>query len=199
VTRTAWHPDGKQLLVVIRDQGNFAAEVRTVENPLPTARLPLNKTPLGRSAWSPDGQQVAITGNDSRLYLWKPNEPGANPRILTGLNNNGLQVAFNHRGDLLASNGWEGVLRLWDPHTGRQLLSMQTDAIPRFSSDDRFVGLGRAGSTLQIFEVASGRERRMLPGNPSPYLIPQNLPSSPPGDSSPLERRLASCFGIPPP
>ena len=89
----------------------------------------------------------------------------AKPLVLTGLTNQGVFVAFNHRGDLLASQGWEGVLRLWDPRTGRQLLSLQTAALPRFSLDDRHVGIGQAGRSLHAFEVASGREARVLPGN----------------------------------
>ena len=51
-----------------------------------------------------------------------------------------LRFAFNHAGDLLASGGWEGVLRLWDPRTGKQLFSTPSwGELPRFSPDDRLL------------------------------------------------------------
>ncbi len=84
-------------------------------------------------------------------------------------------LAFNHRGDLLASQGWEGVLRLWDPRTGQPLLSVQTDAFPRFSADDRFVGIGQTGRALHAFEVEAGRELRALPGDEALDRLPQGL------------------------
>ena len=40
------------------------------------------------------------------------------------MTNGGLSVAFHPAGTLLASNGWEGRLRLWDPASGRERLSL---------------------------------------------------------------------------
>ena len=89
--------------------------------------------------------------------------------------------SFNHRGDLLATQSDEGMLRLWDPRTGRQLLGVQTDADPRFGADDRHLGIGSGGQGFQMFEVASGRELRTLPGDPAPDRVPQDLSFEPDG------------------
>jgi hypothetical protein len=59
--------------------------------------------------------------------------------------------------DLLATNDWDHVLRLWDPETGRQLLGLEGgwESI-RFSPDDRHLLLG-IGGHLQLLEVAPAR------------------------------------------
>jgi serine/threonine protein kinase/WD40 repeat protein len=174
------NPDGRSLVAVVEVSGKRVAKVRGLDDARPTASLDLSTT-ISHAVWSPDGSRIALAGNDNRIFVWEPGRRGATPLVLSGLNGMGLKVAFNHRGDLLASQGWEGMLRLWDPSTGRQLLSMQTDAIPRFSADDRYLGPGRVGGSLQIFEVASGRELRVLPGDASSDRIPQDLSFDPEG------------------
>ena len=110
-----------------------------------------------------DGRRLALATNDvSRLSIWDFERPDSRPLVITGLSTSGTLIAFNHRGDLLATHGWEGVLRLWDPITGRQLLKMTAPSLlPRFSPDDRFLGMCVGLDSMQLLEVASGRE---LPG-----------------------------------
>ena len=67
-------------------------------------------------AWHPDGKTLAV-GAYARIYLWDV-PSGKQTFALEGLRNGGIGLDFNHAGDLLASVGWEGVMRLWDD--GRQ-------------------------------------------------------------------------------
>ena len=110
----AFHPDGRRLVVVSRFNSKRVAEVRTADDPKPTASLDL-PTGIGCVAWSPDGKRIALAGGDQGILVWEPDRTDAKPLVLSGLPNGGVRVVFNHRGDLLASTGWEGVLRLWDP------------------------------------------------------------------------------------
>ena len=58
-------------------------------------------------------------------------------------------VAFHPGGELLASRGWNSVLRLWDIRTGRQVLSMASTWLPDLHFD-------RSGTRLSS-HAASGR------------------------------------------
>jgi WD40 repeat protein len=87
---------------------------------------------------------------------------------LEGMQGAGIRCTFNHAGTLLASTGWGGVLRLWDPLTSRQLFStFDSGAItPRFSLDDRFLAATEDGNKLHVWEIASGDGYRTLTANP---------------------------------
>ncbi len=128
-------------------------------------------------SWSPDGRMLALTkrGPDSLVHLWDvPNCKKAG--VLEGHKNVGIVASFNPAGNLVASDGYESMLRLWDPRSGRQLLS--TSSLPTHGftpifnrQGDRIVLCTR---TLQIWEVADGREFRSFSGDPlrrkkSPY------------------------------
>ena len=50
-----------------------------------------------------------------------------------------MRAAFHPAGTLLASNGWDGRLRLWDAVLGRPVLSLTGYSWPEFSKDGRIV------------------------------------------------------------
>jgi WD40 repeat protein/tetratricopeptide (TPR) repeat protein len=161
--KVAFHPDGRRLAVVSERGGKLVAEIRETDDPRPAASIDV-PTQIGHIACSPDGRYVALAGH-AQLYVWEHARPGSKLRVLSGQDlGDGLMVAFNHRGDLLVSVGWDGLLRLWDLRTGRQLMGLPILAsYPRFSADDRFLGCGRSGQSLQTLEVAAGRELMTLP------------------------------------
>src|SRR5204863_7119444 len=96
-------------------------------------------------------------------YVWDAD--GEKPPVLCkGHQTSVAQVAFSHRGDLLASTGSDGTTRLWDPGTGRQLLSAEGTGT-HFSRDDRWLGLGAEGPYVGRWRVAAGSECRRLRGH----------------------------------
>jgi WD40 repeat protein len=98
-------------------------------------------------------------------------------------------LAFNPAGDLLASTAWDGTVRLWDPWAGKlRVISPGCDWMPRFSHEGR-LGLGRDGWGFALWEVASGREFRMLYAHEGPWVAPHTV------DVSPEGRLLASTGG----
>jgi WD40 repeat protein len=79
----------------------------------------------------------------------------------------GLDLAFNPAGTLLASNGWSGTLRLWDPLTGRPLLSTYADGMGvQFSADGRLLAAVRHDNKVRIFEIAAAAGYRTLVASP---------------------------------
>jgi WD40 repeat protein len=118
-------------------------------------------------AWHPDGRTLAVGCNNSPIHLWDVHTSRC-LRVLEGHTHLGIRLEFNHGGDLLASNDWHGVLRLWDPSTGRQLF--ETPAwwtTPRFSPDDRLLAADIQGSKVRLLRVAAGREFRTLAPPPA--------------------------------
>jgi WD40 repeat protein len=83
------------------------------------------------------------------------------------------QVVFNHRGDMLASSGWDNTVRIWDVLTERQVLSV-TGISPRFSSDDRRLALAQFNpGRVSIFAIRGSEApacRALLPAIPRPSL-----------------------------
>ncbi len=88
-------------------------------------------------SWSPDGRLLAVTnegGNSTPIHLW--DVPSRRPvGVLEGHKNSAVRTAFSPTGNLLASNGWEVILRLWDPRTERQLLRLSIGGIPNSTAE----------------------------------------------------------------
>ncbi|HLN33510.1 MAG TPA: protein kinase [Gemmataceae bacterium] len=122
----------------------------------------VNATP----AWHPEGKLLAVDEGVNRITLW--DVPAGKPRFfLEGYKNSITGITFNHAGSLLASTGWEGKLRLWDPGTGKQLFSTDrpTEQV-RFSPDDQRLAAGHIGGQLCIWKMAAGQEYRTLGRHP---------------------------------
>ncbi len=163
--RITFNPKGGQL--ALATQGTV--QVRD----LPTGKV-IWQAPLRGSIpwieWHPDGKVLAVgesLAEGDVIALW---DVQAAKRVgkLEGMQGAGIRCTFNHAGTLLASTGWGGVLRLWDPLTSRQLFStFDSGAItPRFSLDDRFLAATEDGNQLRIWEIASGDGYRTLTANP---------------------------------
>jgi serine/threonine protein kinase/WD40 repeat protein len=149
----AFHPEGRQLAI-----GHaVGVEIRDLETGNVVAELAQRVQPHGGDclAWHPDGKSLAVVGNDRTIHIW---DVAARKEIarLEGHKNAGIGCAFSHAGDLLASGGWDGTLRLWDPRTGQQLFQSRIwENRPRFSPDDRLLVTGGDGHKLRLSEVAT--------------------------------------------
>jgi WD40 repeat protein len=110
--------------------------------------------------WHPDGKLLATGCDDKLIYLWNT-VTGQRHAILEGHQGYVRACVFNHGGDLLASYGWDGMTRLWDPVSGKQLVSVP-GAVQRFSRDDRWLAYTYLGPEVGIWEVVPGRECRTL-------------------------------------
>ncbi len=114
-------------------------------------------------AWHPDGKRFATGGRDLRLHVWdvesssEPMLPWEDHKI------NGLVVlAFNPAGDRAVSSDYDGQTRLWDAVTGRLLLTTPQSAGLQFNRDGSRLGYGRSGAKVRLYQVAAGRELRVI-------------------------------------
>jgi WD40 repeat protein len=117
--------------------------------------------PVSSFDWHPQGDRLAVAGHDKLIHIWSFAEREQRKVEL----NHGDVVIFafySHRGDLVASIGWNNLLRLWNPNTARELLT--TAAIgfrgAPFSADDRRIAYWPTGQRLRLCEVAAGLECR---------------------------------------
>jgi serine/threonine protein kinase/WD40 repeat protein/tetratricopeptide (TPR) repeat protein len=155
----AFHPF-KRLLAVSADT---KTQVIDLESGKPCADL---RQPGNCLAWSPDGEALAVESgavDDVVIHIWDVFARRETAR-LEGCRSGGIKIRFDHSGDLLVSNGWENRLRLWDPHTGKQVFSTPAATPLRlhFSADDRLLGPEISGARLRMWEVADGHEYRTL-------------------------------------
>ncbi len=125
-------------------------------------------------AWHPEGNLLALAERENRIALWEV--PTGTPRMFfEGYKNVITGISFNHAGSLLASTGWEGKLRLWDPRTGEQLFSLNNPVQDvRFSRDDQRLALDSAADVSEpgkwqlarSIERYTGTRTRWIKKNP---------------------------------
>ena len=116
-------------------------------------------------AWRPDGRYLAIACADNAVRIWDMRTETLH-RVLTGHQNQVTACTYNRAGDLLASCGWDVMTRIWDPTSGRQLLSTPGYCF-HFDRDDRRLAYGffDVRPEAGIWDVATGRECRTLPAD----------------------------------
>jgi serine/threonine protein kinase/WD40 repeat protein/tetratricopeptide (TPR) repeat protein len=162
----AFDPSGKQLAVARDDT---VVQIRDIE----TGRL-LDQfafpVPIARLTWGADGRFLAArcidgrTGPSERRYIYVWDVPARRLHtILKGHTDLVVDVALSHAGDLLASTSFDGTIRLWNPWTGKELLSSEEVIWGHrieFSPDDRFLTV--AGMGRRWWEVKTGRALRTL-------------------------------------
>jgi WD40 repeat protein/tRNA A-37 threonylcarbamoyl transferase component Bud32 len=153
----AVHPNQREVAVCV----GAGVQIRSLETGELLAELD-HGIGLNFVVWHPAGQELAVVGDDHRIHLW--NVPARRRiTVLESQNSGGIKLAFSHSGELLASAGWDGILRLWDTRTGKQIFSTQAAvACLRFRPDDRRLAAAIRGNQLELWEVAVSREYQTL-------------------------------------
>ncbi|MBX7103005.1 MAG: protein kinase [Gemmataceae bacterium] len=121
-----------------------------------------------RVAWHPDGQRMAVAAVDGRIHIHR--RPGQSSVLtLEGHRDTPADLLFHPDGGLLVSTGADRMIRMWDPYSGRLLLSMPavTDR-PRFDESGRYLAPEIEGNRLNVLQVAAGLECRTLYRRGSP-------------------------------
>ena len=157
-TMLAHHPRLPQVAIT----GLDSVRVMDLTNGMTVRRLPMTET-TRHAAWHPHGELLAVRTN-SHVHVWDV----ARDRQMWQMEHRGggLYVAFNSRGDLLGSNGWNGRLVLWDTYSGRSLLAVEANtSFFRFGPSDllaRVVPDGGKRWTGPLTQVERAREYRTL-------------------------------------
>lgn len=135
-------------------------------------------------ALSPDGKLLATVDSihrgwwqpDSRVHLWDMANGRELRQLTVSVKESDSQspamvwrMAFAPDGKSLLTGGWDGVLRVWDPATGREIRR-----IPGFSAvvstfalapDGKTLAVVDGQSTVRVFDFATGKETVPLPGH----------------------------------
>jgi WD40 repeat protein len=151
-------PNGGRFAVAACRAGQWAVEVRDAATGM-VHRTLQHPQIANHPAWHPDGQTLATCCDDRRIRLWDV-ASGRLLRELEGHKSWGINCTFTRRGELLLSNDWNNMLRVWEPSSGRQLLFMPAGGYSflKVSPDGRVPAKHVADpSKLQILRLRAGQ------------------------------------------
>jgi serine/threonine protein kinase/WD40 repeat protein len=140
----SFRPDGSRIAVAYHGSEPSCQIMEAGSGKL-VRSIPLPGLPAS-VAWSADGTTLATTCADLKIHLWDA-ATGIRRATLEGSTSGGLHAVFHPQGTLVASNGWEGRLRLWDAVLGQPVLNVSDWLLPHFSNDGRIVVETEAGLT----------------------------------------------------
>jgi WD40 repeat protein len=137
---------------------------------LPPLRHTAPVTRVDGLAWYPDGRRLVAGCDDMHIHVWDA-DAGAEvmpPWAWSG--SLGIRPFFNGAGDLLGSVCEGGQTSLWDPASGRLLLTVPFPFTYYFSRDGQRLGYQVAGNKVRLYRVAAGRGlRRFSHGSEPTY------------------------------
>jgi eukaryotic-like serine/threonine-protein kinase len=155
----AFHADGHQIAVTSQLSQEPTCQILDVASGRVLRTISLGSP--ASVAWSPDGTTLATPGADLRIDFWDA-PTGILRARLEGSTTGGLHATFHPAGKLLASNGSDGVLRLWDSAQFRPVLSLtgENPTEPAFRSGGQIVL--RSENRLTTYRVDPALEYRAL-------------------------------------
>jgi WD40 repeat protein/tetratricopeptide (TPR) repeat protein len=135
---------------------------------------------LNHAAFSADGKRLAATvfegGCEARvwdvatgrhLHVLRGHTPGANLGISS--------VAFSPDGKRIVTGGMDGLVKVWDAQTGKELKSLKHATHVRsvvFSPDSKWIASGAGGPcVVKVWDAKTGDEARTLTGNTHQHYV----------------------------
>jgi WD40 repeat protein len=110
-------------------------------------------------AFSPDNKWLAATGKDKIAVFALP---GGQQKLTLGTPGSSSCVAFSPNGPILFSGGYDGLIRLWDLNTSKEIKQIEgtVGAILSLAvaADGQTLLTGGMDKSVRLWEVASGQE-----------------------------------------
>jgi WD40 repeat protein len=167
VLSVAFSPDGKVLASGSSDQTVRLWDVATGKE---RRQLVLHGDVVDAVAFSPNGTALAAAEwSSGMIRLWDV-RTGTERRRLKGHEGGTHSLAFSPDGKLLASGGNDGMIRLGEPGTGKEVRSWQ--ATPVFSArslaftpDRKMLASAGHESAIDLWDVATGKAVRPVVGH----------------------------------
>jgi WD40 repeat protein len=126
-------------------------------------------------AVSPDSTQLASAGSDALVNVWNLANRKTEPESLTLHKGPVYSVAFspNTLMPRMASAGWDGIVRIWNPKTLEQLHPMaghEGDVFSvSFGQNGKVLASAGADGTVRVWDVESGNPLHVLRGSGRPF------------------------------
>jgi WD40 repeat protein len=163
VIQVAFTPDGRQLATAGEDG---QVTVRNLAGSTAGSRFSVEHAALYALAVSGDGGLVAAGLNDGSIALWDAVR-GVRLEVTPATHTEWVtDLAFNPKGDVLASTARDGRVILW---TVRDLLPLVAHKQPveslAFSADGRLLATGGRDGTVQLWDPVNHRHLRTVPGH----------------------------------
>jgi WD40 repeat protein len=170
VTAVAYRPDGK-LLAVGSHKATVLIDVATGDE---VGKLTGLAERVSAVAFSRDGRTLAVssgaagTTGEVRLYEVPPQGLPANQpkQIIPAHKDLVYDLAFSPDGKLLATCGYDRLIKLWDVATGKLVRELKdhSDAVygVAFSPDGKLLASGSADRAVKIWDVATGKRLHTL-------------------------------------
>src|SRR6266849_4715393 len=165
VASLAYRPDGKMLAV----GGYKEALLIDVQGAEVVATLSGQIGKITALAFSPNGQHLAAasgtpgTSGEVRLYdIPSTGLPDQKPKqVLAAHADLIYDATFSPDGKLLATTGYDRLIKLWDVATGKEIrvLKDHSDTVYSlsFSPDGKLLASGAADRAVKVWEVATGK------------------------------------------
>ncbi len=111
-------------------------------------------------SWRGDGSQLATACANGAVLVW--DFPTGRTQTLDGHSATVTHVVFNHAGNMLASYGWDGATRLWEPHCKKLHVRVEGEfiAFSGFGPDDRVLPFKVGADDVGLWEIAPADECR---------------------------------------
>ena len=128
-------------------------------------------TPLAIEAlaYRPDGDRLAAACLDHNVYIFWTDHQNGTRRLFSTLRGHTRLlrgVAWSPNGNILASCGDDGLVRLWNPNTGVNFAVLRGHTANvrsvAFSPDGRTLASGSGDETLRIWDVSTQRLLRTI-------------------------------------
>jgi formylglycine-generating enzyme required for sulfatase activity/WD40 repeat protein len=153
--QASFDPSGRLLAVCVDPP-----EVRIFDITTEKVIRTLNVAQFGRMVWEPRGQWLSHFAPD-QITVWNA-QTWTRQSVLKTPDSNTTAVDFGEGCGLLAGTGWDQVLRLWDPATGRELLTLHGCIGTQFKREGARLAATRDGSAIHIWEVTPSGPYRVL-------------------------------------
>jgi WD40 repeat protein/serine/threonine protein kinase len=174
VTSLAFSPNGQRLASASDEKALKVWDTKTGREAI---TLPIEPTTVVGVAFSPDGHYLATGRPGKGVLLWNgtrasEGEQDGMGQMLIGHNDPVVRLAFSPDSRRLVTASRDGTARVWDPATGRLLLTF-TDhtaivSAVAFSPHGRWVASGSWDETIQVWDAETGRVIHNFSGRAGP-------------------------------